>query len=968
MFNNKVSKAVRLAIAFGTASTAVFSANSFAAEEEKIERIEVTGSAIKRTDMEGALPVQVVDRATIDRSGVSSVADLVQQLPSMQGFTTPASTVGGGGGGTATASLRDLGESYTLVLLNGRRLAPRGSGSTIDLNSIPLALIERVEILTDGASAIYGSDAIAGVINFILKDSVDQTTVAANYTSPQESGGDSYSYSITTGFGDFDADGFNVTASYSYDRKDKLKATDRDFAKSGIIPFKHNGDDKYFLAASSNAIPANTHIIYNQVDANGKPVLDEDGDFIQQRIFFNPYFETNGQCAPSTAKRDDFCVFDFTSTLEIYPESDRDSFMLNTNFAVTDDIKFFTEASYTDFVQTSRIAPYPTGTFLLSGDQAQYVIDIAKNLKSQDSLTDAEVDNIIDNGVRAAWRVLPSGNRTNEWNTKSTHFVAGFEGTLFDTVDFDTAFIYSKNDSTQTYLGGYPLSAEFREILGKGEIDIFADATDQETLDKNAAALEPAMFKGKYSNSTTEMKAFNFKASMPVFELPEGEVYAAFGVDYRDYDYSFLNEAVAREATILFEQTGTDYGLQRDNLGIFTELYIPVIEGLELTAAARYDKIGAVDGYSKRYLIGGEPHPENKPAGTISDSMNDTTYKLGVRYQLNDNWLLRGGFGTGFKAPSMTAIGQPLVNSGVTSNSYRCDLTGVRDDLAKLCQSTAIQYGVFRGGNVELKPETSEQSTLGFVYSPSNEFGVTVDYWSVNIENQVSSLSQNQIFGDPAKYADLFTSRPNSSTGESELAIKQVAVNIGKSENSGIDYSVNLLNELSFGTLSTRLQGTYFIEARYTSPGTDGSQPEDWLTSMNQFGTNNAVTFRNVLSLSNTLSHGDFSHTVNLNYRNGYMDQVQRQGTCLILNGKPGDEAVCSTDVTRRVPAYTKVDYQLSYSGIDDVKLAFGINNLFDKQPPFTIRSAGAGHQRGYDPRYHDVFGRTFYLNASYSF
>ncbi|KKL64036.1 hypothetical protein LCGC14_2169120 [marine sediment metagenome] len=257
MLNNKVSKAVRLAIAFGAVSTAAFSASSFAAEDEgveKVERIEVTGSAIKRTDLEGALPVTVLSTADIERTGVDNVADLMQQLPSMQGFTTPSDSVGGGGGGIATASIHDLGAQYTLVLLNGRRLAPRGSGSTIDLNSIPLSAIKRVEVLKDGAGALYGSDAIAGVVNFILKDDVDETTITGRVSKTQEGGGDSWNGSITTGFGDFDKDGFSVVLSYSHDEKDRLAAVDRDFAKTGIIEFENNNRNLYFFNGSPRII------------------------------------------------------------------------------------------------------------------------------------------------------------------------------------------------------------------------------------------------------------------------------------------------------------------------------------------------------------------------------------------------------------------------------------------------------------------------------------------------------------------------------------------------------------------------------------------------------------------------------------------------------------------------------------------------------------------------------------------
>ncbi|WP_283102750.1 TonB-dependent receptor plug domain-containing protein [Shewanella abyssi] len=222
-------------------------------------------------------------REDIDRSGVTNTADLLQQLPSMQGFTTSSDSVGGGGG-IQTASIHDLGEAYTLVLLNGRRLAPADSGSTIDVSSIPISAIERVEVLTDGASALYGSDAIAGVVNFIMKENFQGFNISARYDKPQETGGSGYDLGFTAGFGDIESDGFNVMLSYSHNEKEQLKAVDRDFASSGIISFNDNGRDLYFFNGSPNAIPANARVRYDT------GVIDpETGESIVNGRTFNPY-------------------------------------------------------------------------------------------------------------------------------------------------------------------------------------------------------------------------------------------------------------------------------------------------------------------------------------------------------------------------------------------------------------------------------------------------------------------------------------------------------------------------------------------------------------------------------------------------------------------------------------------------------------------------------------------------------
>ncbi|CUI06330.1 TonB-dependent receptor; Outer membrane receptor for ferrienterochelin and colicins [Janthinobacterium sp. CG23_2] len=203
--------------------------------------MEITGSAIKRIAKEGALPVQFLSAADIQKTGAKSVEELVQSLSSMQGFTTASESVNGSGGGVQNASIHSIGAAYTLVLLNGRRMASYGSGSAVNLASIPMSAVERVEILTDGASTLYGSDAIAGVINFILKKNQQDFRFDAGVNRPGQKGGGNSNFSLSKGFGDLDKDGYNFLVTYAHDAQRELKAKDRDFAKTGLKRFTENG-------------------------------------------------------------------------------------------------------------------------------------------------------------------------------------------------------------------------------------------------------------------------------------------------------------------------------------------------------------------------------------------------------------------------------------------------------------------------------------------------------------------------------------------------------------------------------------------------------------------------------------------------------------------------------------------------------------------------------------------------------
>ena len=249
------------------AAVAAALAGAVAAQQPVLEEVIVTGSAIRRADLDQALPVTVLSAGDIQATGVSNVNELIEKLPAMQNMTVAADSVGGGGGGVRTANLRGIGEQYTLSLLDGHRMAPATSGSTIDLSSIPLAAIERVEILKDGASALYGSDAIAGVVNFILKDSVEGITVSSRIDEPQAGGGESFNVDVVAGLGDLDADGYSLVLAYSREDQSALAAAEREFAKTGFVSFSEGGREYYFENSSANAIPGNA-LVYTEATEN----------------------------------------------------------------------------------------------------------------------------------------------------------------------------------------------------------------------------------------------------------------------------------------------------------------------------------------------------------------------------------------------------------------------------------------------------------------------------------------------------------------------------------------------------------------------------------------------------------------------------------------------------------------------------------------------------------------------------
>jgi iron complex outermembrane receptor protein len=935
MLNNKLAKAVRLAIAFGGASTAVFAANVSAAEEQKaveeVERIEVTGSAIKRTDMEGSLPLDVITADDIKKTGVTNVPDLIAALPSMQGFTAAGESVGGSGGGTSTASLRDLGEEYTLVLLNGRRMASSDSGGTIDLNAIPLSAIKRVEILKDGASALYGSDAIAGVVNFILNDDVTDTTVSARFDKPKDTS--SANFSVTTGFGDLGSDGFNIMAAYSYDKQDNLRSVDRDFAKTGFINFSHAGQDLVAIAGSSNAIPGNAYVTYNVRDENGDFVLTESGKIKTATYSVNPYRELNGDCHVTSAPSGNACQFDYTSTLEIQPESERNNLLVQGIATIGDDHEAYGMLAWSNFELISRIAPYPTGLIPFELDSAIIQDNVLPHLPDY-------VANDMTK-VAARWRVLPGGNRTTEWNTDTVNLVTGIRGEIADW-SYDFAMTNSKAKREENRLTGYPLEEEFMALASSGAINIFQSPEDMS--DEQNQMVADTMYNGNWETTDTSLFAVDGKISGEIFELDSGSVYLGTGFDYRKSTYERSISAANRAAVILFESPTDEYDLERDTYGAFVEVIVPVLDNLEVTGSLRYDNLGAV----------------SSNGSDVNKSDSDVTYKVHATYRPNDELLIRASTGTGFKAPSMRQIADPRIEFGVTSVAYDCP-AGLSAEKRQYCYSDKLQYDVYREGNPDLKNETSDQYSVGFVWSGDTGTSFSMDYWNIEMSNQVLRLTQNQIFANADIYDHLFVTRTDNGTGDTVLAILQRADNVGKSNTSGIDWAFDFTNDFSFGELKTSVQGTYMIEAENLKVGTEN----EWETSMGQVGPDGEVTFRNIIAINNSLTHGDFTHSLNVKARSGYQD-APASDSFYVAQADDWTQGVDGSLIMKEVGTYFTVDYRLAYA-FDNANVSFGIKNLLDKDAPFTL-NGDAGHQVGYDPRYSDAYGRTFYIAADYTF
>ena len=897
--------------------------------DQPIQRVEITGSSIKRIAAEAALPVQTFNQKDIQRSGVTSVTDFIQQLPVMQGFTVAADSVGGGGGGITTASIHDVGSSYTLVLLNGRRIAPATSGTTIDVNSIPLSAVERIEVLTDGASALYGADAIAGVVNFILKKGAGPLTIDAKITKPQHPGAKGKSASISKGFGDVDTDGYSLYLSYSHQEEDRLKASQRDFAKTGIINFTDGGRQLQFFNGSSRSIPPNVAVKY--VNAAGA----------SKTVNINPYLKINGHCpAAHVDLGDGNCYFDYTTTVEIAPEIKRDGFYASGQLKLGESgFRAFGDLALNDAHVYANIAPYPA-EFSLAKSSPLFTKYIAPYLTAQQLATETS--------ATVKYRLQDLGGRAYDYASKTTHVVTGVEGNAMGW-DINSAVTYSRNKSPTNYVGGFPLADKFNAALANGTIDPFPYALG-EMPDPMKKALAATQYVGNYTNTEIEMKGVDARASREVFKVPAGTAQLGMGADFRTTRYSTAGNPAVSHSEILFDDDQPAFDYKRRNAGAFAELLVPVIKDLDVTGSLRYDSVSKIT--------------DNLKGADVGKDQSATTYKISTRYQPTKTLLFRGAYGTGFKAASMLEIGQPQTDFGVTGGSYNCPFTAANGlanhPLAQYCDSNKGQLEEFTGGNPDLKPEHSKQWSLGTVWEPTGNFSVKLDYWSVAIKDAVTSVSESLIVADPNKYLSLYTTKFKASTGLKTLAILLAPINIGQQENQGIDYDFLLKNRFGDTRLTSRLAGTYLVKSRYTTPGTS----DQWETSLGKFGSNDAVSFRNIVKASTSADIGQWTHTLSANYRSGYKDKAYSEDDCAVSVGDANGDCAA---VQLNVKAYYTFDWQTQFRLMKGLELTAGIQNLSDVKPPLSLRATGS-HQLGYDPRYASAIGRTFYLSAQYKY
>ena len=953
-------------------SLALIGLASHALAQDATQRVTITGSSIKRIAAEGALPVQVISRAELERQGIASTEQLIMQLNingnALDNLAGNADVVDGaarGNNGATSANLRGQGSNATLILLNGRRVAAHGlNGGTVDLNQIPFAAIERIEILKDGASAIYGTDAIGGVINFILRTNVSGLTVNTLIDVPQGKGGQIYGAAVTGGFGDLDTQGFNFLVSLSVQDSKILRGDQRDFVSAyqpdrGVSPDTRGTPIATVFAVQGSVPNALSRDNINAAGrgtgpfdfatpglrVNGINVLDLPGGAGCTSVDgMSPYQEA--LWSSPAAKYG--CAWD-TGRAAVIQQPVRNTSLVSRLTVKLGAHQLFAEGVLGKSESAKSFSPNQitsgSGTANTSLPNATTVPSPFRDLSYPS--TGASYNTIFNTLVAAfpaiavnrgnpltfRWRCMPCGPRELTTESETSRFMLGAEGALpfLNEWDYRVGFTQASSESISEVGGGYHYWAPFAALINTGVLNPFSLTQTPQAM----AALQAIEARGvKLYGGKFTMQQSDLTVSGPIFKLPGGTAMAAVGFDVRTEKYKFdgdqrpdANTVGALIFNVPFDNALATAGtLKRDIKAVFTEVSLPVWKGLEVTAAVRQDDYTGF--------------------GTT------TNPKVSLRYAPVDSFLVRGAYSTGFRVPTFKQMFDQPTQSVYVGADFTDPATCPSRTVSALPGCASITPNIFFGGKSTLDPEEAKMKSLGVVFQPNPDLLISLDWWDINRKGTIQSFGLTTLAANHLLFPQNFI-RDASGT---LVAVDTRWVNAGETITKGLELGVRAGFQAGGARWTTGLDVSYLLEkrSRLIPSAPFGGSEVGVFTRAGDLG----VRWKHTAFI--TSSVGNWSGTLAQVYRGGYADHVisgVANGTVVPANWNP------------IVRPYEVFNLSLGYSGIKNLAVVAGVKNLLNEDPPFSVTydtNTGAGSS--WEPRVADPRGRAFTLRAEYRF
>ncbi len=927
----------------------------------KLEKFVVTGSSIKRVADEGATPIDIYTPRQLEVAGVTTMEQMIMQLNvngnSLDNLASNSDVVTSGTSrgfnGVTAANLRYQGSNATLILLNGRRVAQAslGGAGVVDLNSIPFDAIKRVEVLKDGASSIYGTEAIGGVINFILRDDYQGLMVKSGMDVTQEGGGNIYRYSALGGFGDLNKDHYNVMAALTISDSKLLLGTQRSWINTqqpdrglsadtrgtpyatlnGISTLKSvlsGTSNSGFVDPNSNNLTVstvNTLILQGPAAYAGTGVYPYDWQLWSNiAAQYGATVDTGKMAALQQPLNNKNLV-----TSGKYKLGDN-IFTLEGVFGRSESTKWFSSSQLTS--STAATTSNPAGTTGI----ANPLYNLAY------PSTGADYNNVFNALVAKfpqlagnyglpmpiRWRFYPGGDRRYTTHSDTWRVLASAEGPLSFLKDWDyrTGVSRSSSESYSVLNGGYYYTQGMATLINTGVLDPFS-------LTQTAAAMQALqgysatgvhLYGGTYLTDE-----FDFTASGPVFKLPAGPLQAALGADYRKDTYS-LNRPpdsnlltsgglIANAPFDFINATGGD--LVRTVRAVFAELDIPIIKGVDFNPSVR------TDDYSG---FGRTTNPK---------------YTLKI---VPVDWLLfRGSYSTGFRVPTFGQEYYPTTISPATA--------AIVDPVT---HATLTSYNIWTGGKLTLEPETAKMKSAGVVINPDKHLSFSLDWWSVERAKTITTLGVTQIL---ANY-QLFPDRLIRDSSGNLTAIDNTYLNAGGSITEGVEFGAHGNMDAFGGRWDANFDlSDLLVKKSKLLPNVPYGNSEVGRFPHGVYGEL-GIKYKATATVSYT--RGDWSGSVSQIYRSGYMDQPE--GT--IFSGTyPGS---LPANYNPKVDSYTLYNLVLSYKGLmKGMTINAGVKNVFNTHPPFvSYYDTNSGAGANWDPRVGDPRDRSYVLSVEYKF
>jgi iron complex outermembrane receptor protein len=899
------------------------------AQTATTEKTVITGSNIKRVDQEPVAPVDIITREQIEKTGLPTVAEVLRSIPSNTGGSYGENFSNSFARGAAGISLRGLGQKATLVLINGRRTSGYGFAQNlqdtfVDLNSIPSSAIERIEVLKDGASAIYGSDAIAGVVNIILRRDFRGVEASADYGWFE--GKHDQRASITAGMGDLGKDRYNVFGVFDYYKRDLLNYKDSEFGKTRDARGETGGRNEQSLTAGGTwrqltpaggltqnfrAMTECPGTVMNGVQAAQAGLINISNPAVYPGSQSNASYNTNLARAVTS---NTFCTVDFNQAgaLTALPGTERYGFVGRLTYDITPTIEAYGEIGLSqvksDAVFTPRFFAGNTALRQTPAGLAPFTFNV--------NFAPGVAGNPFNTPAQFSGNLFQLGTLNYDTKSDTGRFLAGLKYT-FGGWDGDSAVGYSKNKVTDKSINTMlfnPMAA----ALGVGiapQPPIPTSTSSSLNLDRPSTtpqSVYDSFLTTSQRKAESKLTFADTRLSSELLPslLPGGPIGVAVGVETRKEELQDRPDPRGVTGEI-FGQGVTATDASRTQYAGFLEFALPFTRQLEGQAAVRYDH--------------------------YSDFGSATTPKFGLKFKATPWLLLRANWGRGFRAPTLPEI----------SPSIATFFTQVNDPITG--QSGVQISGVF-AGNPGLQPEKSTSTTIGIVFEPSANFNVGINLYEIDWKNLVTGGSFQVTVNDcasanpPPNCSSVVIRDPATNTIVTVLANY---FNQNSTITRGADLDAKYSMGTGFGRFTARLNATYVDT--FKEDGVEQAGRNDGLIS-----TIPRVKGQFAIDYDN----GPLSMTAEMNYIHHYW-----QGLLAGSRFIPNDPSFQTRVYPDQVPSYTTYSLYGKYQITKNLAVYGSVVNLTDKLPPY---DPGFSSTNLYDFSLYDPRGRMFRLGLTY--